>query len=140
MSINELKFNHTSYDITSRHAYDTRKNLPKVGEKASPNVIYDKKSYQLSEVMRIHEKGFHEIPTPQESEYYWTARKSDPSLDQQLYDMDKAKVLKEVDEIQKLLLKASRGEQLTEKEKAMLEKDPILAVEFESRKRKTVLK
>lgn len=131
MNINRLN------GISSFNQFTNKKaNLNKDSYQAvSKSVRYDPKTYDMSEIMRIHKKGFHEIPTREESDYYWNVRKENPDLDQYLYDMDKAKVLKEIDEIQMLLIKASHGDKLTEKERIMLAKDPILAMEFKAQKK-----
>lgn len=94
----------------------------------------EEKNYDLKEVLRIHKKGFSEIPTKKESDYYWSARKSDPELDQWLYEKDKAEALKFVNTVQSILLKASSGTPLTKEEEALVKNDPVLQQEIMRRK------
>lgn len=64
------------------------KEMLKISKKMEEN------SYTFAKVMEIHEKGFHKVPTKEESDYYWAARKSDPELYSYLYERDKAEALK----------------------------------------------
>lgn len=89
------------------------------------------KTYDLAKVLDIHKKGFSQIPSREESEYYWNARKSDPVLDQALYDSDKAKILEEMIAIKLILMKIATGQALTEEEKEMVKKDPNLQAAME---------
>ncbi|KGM94386.1 hypothetical protein IRP63_04970 [Clostridium botulinum] len=84
------------------------------------------KSYNLAKVMEIHEKGFHKIPSKEESDYYWAARKSDPELDARLYERDKAEALKFIGQVQTILMKTSSGQKLTPDEEKMVKNDPNL--------------
>lgn len=89
-----------------------------------------------SRIWSLHLKKEKTSLTPDEFEEYHTARKSNESLDRALYERDKAKALEEIFDIQLLILKALRGEKLTEKEKKMIEEDPMLKQEIEMRKAK----
>lgn len=110
-----------------------RVDISTAGKEASAN----NKSYDLAKVMQIHEKGFKQVPTKEESDYYWSARKSDPALDARLYEQDKAAALKEVADIQALLMKASLGQKLTPAEEKLVKNDPALQQEMQIRRSKT---
>lgn len=94
------------------------------------------KPYDMTKIMEIHEKGFHNIPSKEESDYYHNARKNDPNLDRYLYEKDKSKILGEVADIQSILLKALTGAKMTAKEEKMIKDDPDLKLEIEMRKTK----
>ncbi|SHF05000.1 hypothetical protein SAMN02745784_02638 [Tissierella praeacuta DSM 18095] len=94
----------------------------------------EEKYYDLAKIMNIHEKGFHEIPTREESDYYWAARKSNPELDSYLYERDKAEALKFVGEVQSILMKVVSGQPLTPEEEEMVKNDPVLQQEIQIRK------
>ena len=91
-------------------------------------------SYDMSEIMRIHQKGKSEIPTKEESDYYWNVRENDPALDAELDAMDKADALKLVGNVQTILMKAVSGESLTKEEQEMVNSDPALQQEIQRRK------
>ena len=105
-------------------------------ESYSVELSNEAKAYDLSKVMQIHEKGFHTVPSKEESEYYWAARKSDPALDSALYEKDKAAALTVVAQVQTILMKASMGQKLTPEEEEMVKSDPQLQHEIQSRKMK----
>lgn len=75
------------------------------------------KDYDLSKIMELHEKGFHQRLSKEESDYYWNARRNDPELDARLYAQDKAEALKVVGQVQTLLMKVTNGQQLRKKRK-----------------------
>ncbi|BBF43499.1 hypothetical protein lbkm_2187 [Lachnospiraceae bacterium KM106-2] len=104
------------------------------GIKALKNSKSEEKSYDLAKVLAIHEKGFHEIPSREESDYYWEARRNDPALDARLYAEDKAEAIKFVGQVQTILMKARSGQKLTPEEKALVQNDPFLKQEIELRK------
>lgn len=93
-------------------------------------------SYDINKVMEIHKKGFSQVPSKEESDYYWAARKSDPELDAALYEQDKAEALKFVGQVQNILMKAMTGQPLTPEEQEMVKNDPMLQQEIEMRKSK----
>lgn len=103
---------------------------PKSEISAGPGSVAVQKGFDLGKVMQIHEKGFKEVPTREESKYYWAARKADPELDQFLYDQDKAKALAEVAATQNLLVKATMGLKLTQDEQKKMTKTHSLSKKF----------
>lgn len=104
------------------------KEMLKISKKMEEN------SYNFAKVMEIHEKGFNKVPTKEESDYYWAARKSDPELDSYLYEKDKAEALKFVGQVQAILMKAVSGQPLTPEEEKMVKNDPALQQEIQMRK------
>lgn len=92
------------------------------------------KSYDLAKVLEIREKRAQQTATQDEIDYYWNARESDPSLDSQLYEQDKAEVLSFVSQVQNILMKAVSGQKLTAEEQKMVDGDPALRQEIELRK------
>lgn len=93
-----------------------------------------KASYDMSKIMRIHDDSKKQIPGKADSDYYWNARANDKALDQSLYDMDKAEALQFVGQVQSILMKAVSGQKLTSEEQQMVDSDPALAQEIETRK------
>jgi len=93
-----------------------------------------KASYDLTRVMRIHKESKSEIPSKEDSDYYWNARANNKDLDQSLYDADKADAMKFVMQVQSILMKAVSGQKLSPEEQAMVNSDPALAQEISRRK------
>ncbi len=91
------------------------------------------KSYDLDKVLQLHKKGFEQMLSKEESDYYWNARRSDPALDRALYDSDKADALKDIAKVQGILLKAVSGQKLTPEEEKMVREDPMLQQEIAKR-------
>lgn len=90
--------------------------------------------YDFNKLMTIHEKSIKEIPTKEESDYYWQARRSDKDLDAYLYQSDKSEALKIMGKVQNILMKATTGQPLTKEEEDMVKEDPMLRQEMENRK------
>ena len=148
IEINSVK---TSYPLNSKnHSAKNMHNTEKVGSTSDYfEVSSDGKemlkiskkmegnSYHLDKVMEIHEKGFHKVPTKEESDYYWAARKSNPELDSYLYERDKAEALKLMGQVQSILMKVISGQPLTPEEEKMVKNDPALQQEIQMRKSKT---
>lgn len=90
-------------------------------------------SYDPGEAWELHQKQKEHALSPEENEYYHSARRNDPKLDIAMYESDKAEVLKEVGQVQNILMKASNGQELTEEEKEMVRNDPALQMEIARR-------
>lgn len=90
-------------------------------------------SYDPGEAWELHQKQKEHALSPEENEYYHSARRNDPKLDIAMYESDKAEVLKEVGQVQNILMKASNGQELTQEEKEMVRNDPALQMEIARR-------
>ena len=97
------------------------------------------KSYDLAKVLEIHQKRADQTATKDEVDYYWNARASDPKLDAQLYEQDKAEALSFVGQVQNILMKATSGQKLSAEEQKMVDSDPALRQEIELRKSRAAL-
>lgn len=110
------------------------------GKQAMEKANSSEKNYDLAAVMQIHAKRTQqEMPTPEESEYYWSARAGDPELDAQLYEQDKAEALSFVGKVQSILMKVASGQKLTAEEAEMVRSDPALAQEVQRRQSQSQL-
>lgn len=127
----------TKFSKADQEKKDTRDSL-ELSEEGQQAIAQSKtkqeKKYDLAKVMAIHEKGFSQIPTREESDYYWEARRNDQALDASLYASDKAKALKEVSQVQTILMKAITGQPLTPEEEQMVKEDPMLKQQYELKK------
>lgn len=133
--LNKLQRSYKKNDSSKTEAKDTIMDSIEISQEAKEAFKNStENSYDFKEIMRIHEKGFKEIPSQEESDYYWNARKNNEELDTFLYEKDKGEALKLMGKVQAILMKAVTGVPLTKEEEEMVKEDPSLRQEIELRK------